>query len=1221
MCKKITNSPKYFFPLFLILTAVFPYLNTEAQIDSRLRVGTLSTDATHKLVIVGIQSRPETQSSDLDFRKLGFQGQGLNHLDPKFLLEVGPDGVSQVRSFELENLQEDEVKDPCPQARLPVRLLNVTHAKSDKWGHAILNSCISAGKSLGFPIALGTSLGAIPRKRFEELKKFQAYYLLELIHKSLPPYHHYQELKAALSPDPLHPELGDLFLKRLGQALLIRYNPKSNWAGLGFSNQPDGEAYLDWRNRRYQKRIENKGYFLKRADELGLEVASVDNDFGILLIPSKNDSGNDEISPPYHPEFMSLASAKIKPEEVLKRLRHELSKDASQPPLVPWTLVSYVNPDSPVDLVDFILPTRFSKNLYELSHWRLWFDLGGSIIPFSNWLLFNPIRKIIEHETYKSRNPKYVKRIESFGSVLALAETHFDTPTLPSRLNLEGIGPEQFDSALKPFGLSYRPTESMEPQDETARTSNLLNDVTALLISEMERRSRHSRPISWEEVRATKSAYYLYLDSFIKDLGIAQPPPPSRGPSSLGTPEEVPEPKPVILLLIDGLKPDRFKKAALNGWMPHLKALFFDRGTELLSFTSRSLTLPSWSTILTGFEPDVHGIRSNTPTSRLKEKVVSNYEDPRLDLLDPKNREKNRAYQHLELDRVGEEGKVYLPDYFEKNQRILTYLPVSRDSGGSSVWSAILQLFKHRIEFLTETDCPACLLDENATKFISESIQKDRGGKLRLVVIWFAGVDSASHNNNLMLPKAYKTIDEGVGLVLDAARNHAVLKDATVFVISDHGHTGGYEAFDRASLDHIEAPFSANASHGINEGPLLANTGFNITRFLAGQYKGYTRYSFTVGTAHPTAPKFDLGFLEEFQLQPFRWTYPSHSGGPNALLDATGENMANIYIRKAANVTPTPWPPLSYYELTHFQLKKDGPILNFPRDFLQFEIPNLMISDKQLALKIIELSERHPVEFFAMPLIGPKAKEFFEQLASTDSGAPTSEPSTRNPVLVMARNRTSSTPLFRTGIILTRSTPDGRDFFKYLVVRNFDQTAEGEFQAQISTRPEDDPIGYLDTVVPREDSFSRWRTDEEWLELAKRHVLPTALFSIPRALTLADRYTDPAQTLVSEPIKELRLSEIPDFLVLASRGYAFHSDTPLESDHGGLSYEEVRNSFFVSALNPERFKVHREIPQVILNRDMMPTILDFAGWGRTDGRSSPLPRTQGRSYRPMLEPG
>src|SRR5690606_36364322 len=110
---------------------------------------------------------------------------------------------------------------------------------------------------------------------------------------------------------------------------------------------------------------------------------------------------------------------------------------------------------------------------------------------------------------------------------------------------------------------------------------------------------------------------------------------PSRAPASVTSPSGktpvLPERRPIILFMIDGMRPDRLVQAAKEGWMPHLKSLVVDRGTRLQTYASRALTLPSWATILTGFEPDIHGIQSNAPANRLLHKIADNYQDPRKD--------------------------------------------------------------------------------------------------------------------------------------------------------------------------------------------------------------------------------------------------------------------------------------------------------------------------------------------------------------------------------------------------------------------------------------------------------------------------------------------------------------------------------------------------------------------------------------------------------------
>jgi len=62
-------------------------------------------------------------------------------------------------------------------------------------------------------------------------------------------------------------------------------------------------------------------------------------------------------------------------------------------------------------------------------------------------------------------------------------------------------------------------------------------------------------------------------------------------------------------------------------------------------------------------------------------------------------------------------------------------------------------------------------------------------------------------------------------------------------------------------------------------------------------------------------------------------------------------------------------------------------------------------------------------------------------------------------------------------------------------------------------------------------------------------------------------------------------------MVVSNRGFAFHGGELHESDHGGYSRDEVRESFFVSGLGeaaPSRFT---SVDGPALNRDVTPTVL------------------------------
>jgi hypothetical protein len=337
-----------------------------------------------------------------------------------------------------------------------------------------------------------------------------------------------------------------------------------------------------------------------------------------------------------------------------------------------------------------------------------------------------------------------------------------------------------------------------------------------------------------------------------------------------------------------------------------------------------------------------------------------------------------------------------------------------------------------------------------------------------------------------------------------------------------------------------------------------------------------------------------------------RSVYPRSKLKPDALVDYSGDNLAQVYLKG-----PSQWTHRhNFYELTHF-LNDNGNELNFPKDLLDFQLENLMTRDKGLAKRIRKITDQHPTELFAMALPDPQAKRFAEALTSDHPA----HFSLRDPILIVGKN--SRTENLRFGLILTRSDLIGNDQFCYRVFENFEQTQEGQYRAKLSTDPEDDPLEYLE-VVAEAHELAQWKSDREWIQWTRLHPKPTALFALPRMLTLAPRFTDHRVTEVSPAIKALRDSETPDFVLIASPGYAYHSNAPMESDHGGLAREEVRNSFFVSSLDSSHFVEHEEILDFpILTRDFMPTVLEYAGLG--EAGNDPLPLTQGLSFKPILE--
>jgi len=1126
--------------IVILLSGLLTILGKHAatQASERLYVGLRQFSET-RLILLGVP--PEEGREGFNFTHLGFQGEGLDQIDPKFLLEVNPQGIIRVRSFELKNRTKSIVGNSGNSPGLPPLLIDTSNAKSKEWQHLAGNALVASAKSLGFPIATAAIIGRLREKQSENLKKLNAFYLIELIYQTILN-HRFAPLRDAISP---HPSDSERFLKKLGAALLIRYNPVSNRSGAIFTNDPEGSEFETWLTQQSAVRSGNREIFLRRMNQFNLPVHSYGNEFAIVSVDLT--PGAPVCSTPtYLSKMIQLGPENLGPREAAEALRvmHllETPEEPLREKLAPWYLVSFTHPKGPLDLVNFAYPGLLGKRMKSIATSELQIELGSSIIPILPYWISKAARWCVKKSSYKQEKTHYLSRLQSYGSLLALLETQVFRPTAN--------------------------TLSLALAEE--RSGHLLKALSADL-------KQHE-----------KNIHFFRLKSYLNNARV------SRQPAAIRI-EPFPERNPVILFLVDGMRPDRFRLAIKEGLMPHLKKLFSERGTEMESFTSRSLTLPSWSTILTGFEPDMHGIRSNTPTSRLERKFTTSYLDAKPDIGAIAQGLKNRAFKRLEEDKTGEAQRVWVPSYFHRSQTILNFMPISSEAR-FPVKDALHDFFENLNQYLAGIRYLPSVYDISSAKTTARVIREDihQGGHLRLVMNWYTSIDEASHSNNASLPIMYKNIDQAVGMVLDAALEHPSLKKATVFLISDHGHSAGYGPFDEDNKI-----FNTKQNYlRTNEGPLLLNTGFHLPRFLAGDYFGYEKYHLIVGTADAVEPKFNPGWFFSKKYH----TYPQSKGGINVLVDSSGNNLAQVYLKGDPN-----WRRSNFYELSHF-IQKNGSkeILDIPADLLSVQQRNLMTDDPELGRWLTLKTERHPVKIFAMPLAGDLAQQTADRLGAT---AQTTR-STREPVLVLAHGKNGEK--FRAGLILTRSDLQGNDHFRYIVLKHFNQDPSGQILAEVSTQPEDDPLEYLGQVKDAH-LFHQWREDREWLALAQNHVMPTAIFSLVRTLTLAPKFTQPTFNLVPVKSQRNRQGEIPDFILIANPGFAFHSADTYESDHGGLLREEVRNTFFISSLDSSRFNRPKKLEDPSLTRDIMPTVLDFAGLGNS------LPKTQGRSIKSRIE--
>ncbi len=145
----------------------------------------------------------------------------------------------------------------------------------------------------------------------------------------------------------------------------------------------------------------------------------------------------------------------------------------------------------------------------------------------------------------------------------------------------------------------------------------------------------------------------------------------------------------VILFMVDGARPDVVEKMASEGKLPHIQKQFIENGTVMEnSFTSLSLTVPSWSAILSGVDIDQSGIKGNDIFDR-QSKKITNFLDWREDIFNKQFRAQGRAYTHMKraqlkmgMDYFAQnrdaKGRASLDPFDAKSEVFFTFFPLNQ---------------------------------------------------------------------------------------------------------------------------------------------------------------------------------------------------------------------------------------------------------------------------------------------------------------------------------------------------------------------------------------------------------------------------------------------------------------------------------------------------------------------------------------------------------------
>ena len=88
---------------------------------------------------------------------------------------------------------------------------------------------------------------------------------------------------------------------------------------------------------------------------------------------------------------------------------------------------------------------------------------------------------------------------------------------------------------------------------------------------------------------------------------------------------------------------------------------------------------------------------------------------------------------------------------------------------------------------------------------------------------------------------------------------------------------------------------------------------------------------------------------------------------------------------------------------------------------------------------------------------------------------------------------------------------------------------------------------------------------------------------------------DSSHKRLAQDLQNTLRAETPDLIAYAALGFHFNPTQLHQSDHGGISFPEVRNVFMMSDGSNDLNQELTFNPIPVLTRDLTPTILDITG--------------------------
>lgn len=660
-----------------------------------------------------------------------------------------------------------------------------------------------------------------------------------------------------------------------------------------------------------------------------------------------------------------------------------------------------------------------------------------------------------------------------------------------------------------------------------------------------------------------------------------------------GIPTAIASDPTVVMIMVDGAKPKLVHYLAQKNLLPNIQKYFIQEGTWIKnSFTSASMTSPSWTSIFSGNDPDRSGVKANDTFDR-ETKAIENYLDLRKEIFYKEHRQRGRV-----LKAIHTVGKASLTDFFHyqdmtqdhpDNEIYMTFFPVNDHFPVHLFGTAIdnlagIDLMKiiggnsALVRFLFDFSGLG-ILDRDAVDTTLKVIKNQNSSKKKFIGIYFAAVDHLAHMDAGKAMRSYIETDFQIGRIMHALQN-SHYNDATVVLISDHGSVGGFEPFfDDRQWDNAEYPFA-------NETINLTFT--NLNYFLTGWYNqpGYSDYSFNVESAFAAEGKYQIRNLSEIGLHPFQCTSTArifkedlgtcksfHESQPE-LITAAVSSQEMISLPFASRTSGDWKTPNNWYTLTHYQLGTDTqgkPIIrNLIEDLENFKITNLAVYDSTLAKRI----GHRPLNWLALKV----SSHDFNTSVSSLQHRLASDP--QEGVIVVHQSSSVQALILQN---INRVTQEIS--YRYVPIQNFIQDSLGNITYELNNAR--DPFDYLGNpqahryslgeFISDEDWFREFHTDREW---ASRYVA-TKFPNTVHALTKNMSFSDGMKQFESRLRADLYLN--PNY------GHYFSSyNTPEQANHGMYQKEAVSQLLMFRGPRIKRGAI-TEGP--VFSKDITPTIL------------------------------